>query len=113
MSGTSCAWAYFSHSREPFPVLRGLVRLFLIVFPVERDPDRILQYINLDALLPQHRFIARGIGDIADHHTGELAHVDQRGADVAGAQGRKDCRPAEVLTAGVANSRSLPMIIRV
>src|SRR6266446_4721714 len=92
--------AHFDQAR---PDLLVLLRLLAALFRIKLNARAIFENLSLHAFRSDHLLVARGIGDITDDNSVELAHVDQRGTNVAGTECRKNRRPAEIFAAGIAN----------
>src|SRR2546427_2473738 len=79
-----------AHFGQALPVLIVLIRLLAAIFRIKLNALPIFENLNLHAFRSDHLLVARGIGDITDDHSVELAHVDQRGTNVAGTECRKN-----------------------
>lgn len=76
-----------------------LIGLFLQVFREEGYAVGVFQNVHQDALLAKHVFVAGEIRDAADDQAMELTPVDERGADVTGAERGEHRRLAEIQAA--------------
>src|ERR1700691_420616 len=96
---------------KTFPVFEVVVGAFGTIFRIQSDPFRIFENIHLYASLPEHGFITVGARYIANDDAIKLAHIQQRGADIARTQRSKYSRFAEIYTACIPDRRSLTMIV--
>src|SRR5258705_13863282 len=101
-----------AHFGQALPVLIVLIRLLAAILRIKLNALLIFENLDLHAFRSDHLLVARGIGDITDDNSVELAHVDQRGTNVAGTECRKNRCLAEIFASGIANGGCFAVIVR-
>src|SRR5258706_12285155 len=101
-----------AHFGQALPVLIVLIRLLAAIFRIKLNALLIFENLNLHAFRSDHLLVARGIGDITDDNSVELAHVDQRGTNVAGTEWRNTRRLAEIFASRISNGGCFAVIVR-